>query len=262
MLLHITDTHLFADVAHTLKGVCPCDSFDAVLAHARRRFPVPEAVILGGDMAQDECAATYRLIAAKLSGWQVPFMLTPGNHANIGELDAALIPALRSISAYSDHLRSGNWQVITLNSSAPGMVAGFLADDELVRLEHLLAAGRAEHVLVALHHHPIPVASRWLDEIGLGNRQRLWEVIGRFPQVRALLCGHIHQAFDAGFRGVRVLGTPSTCFQFRPGRDDFALDRLSPGYRWLDLRADGTIRTGIERVSGFIPDDLGNNIPY
>jgi len=261
-LLHITDTHVYADAATLLKGIAPHDSVAAVLAHARRKFPSPDAIILGGDMAQDEAAATYLHIADMLQGWQAPFMVTPGNHANITGLNNYLIPALAAYSGYSDNLQLPRWQVITLNSHAPGKVAGLLGDDELAKLDRLLAEARPGHTLIALHHHPVPVASRWLDQIGLDDRQQFWHIIDRHKHVRAVLCGHIHQEYDGMYNHVRVLGTPSSCVQFRPRLDDFALDNVSPGYRWLELQPDGGIDTGVERIDGFIPADLENNTPY
>jgi len=261
-LLHITDTHLYADSATLLKGISPQQSFAAVLAQARQQFPSPDGIILGGDMAQDEADATYLRIADMLQGWQAPFMLTPGNHANITGLNHQLIPALAAHSGYSDHLQMQHWQVITLNSHAAGQVAGWLGDDELAKLDRLLAAAQPAHTLIALHHHPVPVASRWLDQIGLDDRQRFWHVVDRHKHVRAVLCGHIHQAFDGMHKHVRVLGTPSSCIQFRPRQENFALDSVSPGYRWLELQPDGSINTAVERIDGFIPPDLENNTPY
>jgi Icc protein len=261
-LLHITDMHLYADSAAVLKGISPQESFAAVLAHAQGRFPSPGAILLGGDMAQDEASATYLRIADMLQGWQAPFMVTPGNHANITALNNNLIPALAAHSGYSDSLQLQHWQVITLNSHAQGKVAGLLGDDELAKLDRLLAEAWPRHTLIALHHHPVPIASRWLDEIGLDDRQQLWHIIDRYTHVKALLCGHIHQEFDSVHNHVRVIGTPSSCVQFRPRHDGFALDGVSPGYRWLKLQPDGGIDTGVERVDGFIPVDLENNTPY
>jgi len=261
-LLHITDAHLYADSATSLKGIPPEESFASVLASAQQKFPSPDAVILGGDMAQDEEIATYLRIAEMLQGWRAPFMITPGNHANIKALHNNLIPALASHSGYSDSLQLQYWQVITLNTHVPGKVAGLLGDDELAKLDHLLADARPRHTLIALHHHPVSIASRWLDQIGLDDRQQLWHIIDQHVHVRAVLCGHIHQEFDSVYNHVRVLGTPSSCVQFRPGYDNFALDNISPGYRWLELHPDGGIDTSVERIDGFIPPDLENNTPY
>jgi Icc protein len=41
------------------------------------------------------------------------------------------------------------------------------------------------------------------------------------------------------------MSSPSTCTQFRPNSDDFALDVRPPGYRWLDLTANGKIQTKV-----------------
>jgi len=45
------------------------------------------------------------------------------------------------------------------------------------------------------------------------------------------------------------MATPSTSIQFKPMTADFALDPQPPGYRWLELQADGHINTGIERLA-------------
>jgi len=261
-LLHISDFHLFTDPRSQIKGLCSNDSLQAVLAHARTRFADPDLVILGGDLAQDEQVSTYQRLAGLLADWQAPFMVTPGNHANYSALRQTLIPALESISSYVEHLDLGGWRVIALNSHEQGSIGGLLAESELARLEQLLAASRDSHVLIALHHHPVPIGSSWLDAIALQNPDALWAVIDRHPQVRAVICGHIHQAFDAMRGSVRVLGSPSTCVQFQPRQDQFRLDGVSPGYRWLELLPDGAMRTGVERVDGFIPADLENDDPY
>ena len=47
---------------------------------------------------------------------------------------------------------------------------------------------------------------------------------------------------------VRVLTTPSTCFQFKPQTESFSLDDQSPGYRWINLYDDGSIKTEVARI--------------
>ena len=101
-----------------------------------------------------------------------------------------------------------------------------------------------------------------MDQISLANTDAFWTVVDKHPQVKAVLCGHIHQELDIMHGRVRVLGTPSTCIQFKPNSDRFRLDGLSPGYRWLDLLDSGRIDTGVERVAGFIPPDLNDNAFY
>ena len=41
------------------------------------------------------------------------------------------------------------------------------------------------------------------------------------------------------------MSTPSTCLQFLPNSDSFAVDSRPPGYRWVDLMANGRIDTEV-----------------
>jgi 3',5'-cyclic-AMP phosphodiesterase len=70
-------------------------------------------------------------------------------------------------------------------------------------------------------------------------------VIDRHPSVRAVLGGHVHQAFEGRHGDVRVLATPSTCAQFTPRTERCVMDLRPPGYRWLELWPDGTLRTEV-----------------
>ena len=77
-----------------------------------------------------------------------------------------------------------------------------------------------------------------------------------YPRVKYLLCGHIHQELDLDWNGRRLLATPSTCVQFKPHCSNFTLDTISPGWRTLELFADGTLQTQVRRLQGnrFHPD--------
>jgi Icc protein len=46
----------------------------------------------------------------------------------------------------------------------------------------------------------------------------------------------------------RVLGTPSTCFQFTPGSTEFRVNDTAPGYRLIELYADGRVESEVIRL--------------
>jgi Icc protein len=253
-VLHITDSHLYADTGKKLKNIQVESSFQQILSHARRHHANAELVILGGDMAQDERLETYQRLCSHLSDWSVPFLLSPGNHSNGNNLREALLGTLIRQQHWGQGIVMGNWHVISLDSSCRNEVAGDLSERELNRLKTLLKASRSEHVLLAVHHHPLPVQCAWLDQIMLRNAHDFWSVVDTSDRVRAVLHGHTHQQSETRRQQVRVLGSPSTCIQFKPHQEVFTLDVLQPGYRWLELREDGHIRTGVERIEGFHPD--------
>ena len=99
--------------------------------------------------------------------------------------------------------------------------------------------------------------------MALDNPAAFFRVIDRYPQVRGVLWGHVHQEFTGRRDQILLLGSPSTCIQFLPGSRAFAMDSLTPGFRWLELRADGRIDTGIRRVAAYPrPLDLSNRGGY
>jgi Icc protein len=98
----------------------------------------------------------------------------------------------------------------------------------------------------------VPGTSAWMRDIGLENGQEFFETIKMSSKVRSLVYGHIHQELDFEHEGVRCFCTPSTCIQFKPKVTSFSLDRVNPGYRSLQLYADGSIDSEVSRVSGEI----------
>lgn len=53
--------------------------------------------------------------------------------------------------------------------------------------------------------------------------------------------------------------TPSTCVQFKPFSDDFALDEEAPGFRVLHLQANGELKTKIYRAEN-VQQKINNEI--
>ena len=62
-------------------------------------------------------------------------------------------------------------------------------------------------------------------------------------KVRAAIFGHVHQAFEGAHESIQIIGTPSTCRQFKLASDEFALDDNPPAYRRVSLHSDGSVNT-------------------
>jgi Icc protein len=139
------------------------------------------------------------------------------------------------------------WQFVMLDSYDPGHVGGRLTPQELARLDAALASDES-HAMVCLHHHPIAMNSRWLDGIGLANADEFWRIIDAHSHVKAVVWGHVHQAYDGSRGSVRLFATPSTCAQFLPASDRYAIDLRPPAYRSFQLHADGGIETQVHWV--------------
>lgn len=241
-LLHLTDPHLHAARDSRMRGVQTDATLRAVIDMAFADPDPPEAVLATGDLVQDETRAGYERLRELLGGHGVPVYCLAGNHDAPALMAEVLGQPPFQCNGHSDH---GNWRLVMLSTHSPGDDGGRLAPADLERLAAALGAPGYAHALVCLHHHPVPMGSRWLDGVALRNGADFLEVLDRFDTIRAVVWGHVHQASERRRHGVRLLSTPATCAQFVPLSDDFALDARPPGFRWLDLQADGTIDTAV-----------------
>ena len=246
-VLQITDSHLKASASSTLLGVDTADSLRAVLAQALAE-QAPDAVIASGDLAHDPEPATYRRFEQALRDvYAGPVMYLAGNHDLSGPLAATL--------GTLDTLRLGSWAVIGFDTHRDHRTEAELDDVRRGALMARIGGWDAEHVLLVCHHHPLPVGCPWLDKDCIPLGFELLESCAAESRVRGLAFGHVHQEVRTEAAGLPVLGAPSTCFQFQPGSERFAIDRSPqsgrPGYRWLMLHPDGTLASRVRRVADY-----------
>jgi Icc protein len=256
LLVQISDSHMFAEAHATLLGMNTRDSLKRVIELVRAQQPQIDLILATGDLSQDGTLESYQQFRDLTRQLDAPARWIPGNHDE---------PQIMAVAAVQSTLLEpvvdiGNWRVTLLDSSVPGSVPGYLQDEQLQLLARSLSEAPERHHLVCLHHHPVSIGCAWMEPIGLRNPEAFFDVLDRFPQVRAVLWGHVHQEIDQLRNGVRLIASPSTCIQFEPGSEDFKVGEQAPGYRWLRLMPDGRLETGVERVTGFdFTVDYGSN---
>jgi Icc protein len=240
VLLQISDVHLRSAPGEKLLGVDTWDSVQAVLDQALAER-APDAVLVTGDVAHDpqpEVYARFReMLAERVPS---PSLILPGNH-----------DVLMAMGECGGQLDVGGWRVVAMDSHVDDEPAAEVDEAEVVRLKAACAAAEERHILVATHHPPVPVDCPWLDKDRIQNGPELIEWLAEHTTVRGIVFGHAHQTIETGLHGITLLGAPSTCFQFEPRSERFAVDGLKPGYRWLFLSPEGSIRSEVRRVEDY-----------
>jgi Icc protein len=246
-IVQISDLHVLPAPGEKLLGIDTGFYFNSVLEQALHEHPQPDLLLLTGDLAQTPIASSYRQIYAALEKVDIPAVCLPGNHDDY-ELMQQIFRG-KNIGCNKQTLLN-NWHIVCLNSQKPGTPGGHLTRDELARLENYLQTYPQHHTLIAVHHPCRSIGSRWMDAQQIDNGDAFLALLARFPQVRAITSGHIHQVINLQIGNLQIYSAPSTCFQFRPGSADFAIDKTAPGYRWFSLYPDGGIESGVSRLPG------------
>jgi len=245
-LWQFSDTHLSADEAAQLYGINCLSSLRRVFAMAMTAGGHAELALFTGDLVHDGSAEGYQRLATEIETLGVSACCLPGNHDDPAMMRKVLATA--NVSCDPDII-IGGWLIVMLDTTVAGSDSGWLSERELSRLVALLDRHPDKHVLLALHHPPLPTRMAWLDQgVTLDNPERLREIVECHENIRGVIWGHAHQAYYELRDGCAWAACPSTMAQFKPGVDEFTLDTLTAGFRYLDLYDDGSIVTDVIRL--------------
>lgn len=243
-LAQITDCHLMACAEATVSGVNVLHTLQQVIQTVVEQPEPLDLMVLTGDLTHHGEEAAYRLLLDQFASVSIPYYWLPGNH----DQNAAMLRV-----GPEEHLRTKqillpHWQVLLVDSHVDGEVGGLVSQSELTWLATALREYPTLFAAVFVHHHLLPVGSKWLDAQRIANAEQLLALFDNTPQLRLVCNGHVHQEWSQQRAQYWLLSSPSTCVQFRRNSDSFALEDSLPGYRRLTLYADGRFDTHIVRV--------------
>ncbi len=244
-VIQLTDLHYFSETGKIMEGVNTELSFGQTLKYAISQQPQTDLILLTGDLTQHPQLSAYQRIKKEVEKYRIKTVCLPGNHDNFTEMQQVFNE--NQINC-DKRTQLANWQIICLNSQITGSDGGYLVKDELTFLKDTLEKNSDLHTLIAVHHHSLPTNSQWLDTMTIKNKDEFFSIVNQYPQVKAITCGHIHQEMEIKHNNLLILGTPSTCFQFKPNCANYTLDDKGPGYRSLLLYPGGNIESKIYHI--------------
>jgi 3',5'-cyclic AMP phosphodiesterase CpdA len=175
-----------------------------------------DAILVTGDIADHGRPSEYAEARTILSA-PCPVLFLPGNHDERDAFRRGLLSGRATGApggaggpeAPLNQVHRVAGAVLALcDSVIPGQDGGYLADETLAWLDAVLSDNPGAPALVCLHHYPVPLHSEAADPIRLAGEDRLAAVLGRHPQVVAVLCGHAHTAAATMFAGRPLLVAP------------------------------------------------------
>lgn len=247
--VQISDTHIFANKQDALLGVNTWESLQAIVALLLKYQDEFDFIIHTGDLSQDQTPASYNHIAECLNVFKKPIYFVPGNHDDPAVMEKVFPQGEWRLDKT---IIRGNWQCVLLNSHQSHKVKGLINDEQLRFLENAIMKNPDKETVVFFHHHPLEIGCLWLDPLGVENSSLFWQSVKKFPQIKAIFFGHIHQEFAKEVNGIVCYGLPSTCIQFKPRCEHFELDKIPQGFRLTSLLPDGRIVTEVKRLAAYV----------
>lgn len=173
-------------------------------------------VLVAGDLADRGEVEAYHHLRERLSALTVPVHLTLGNHddraAYLSVFGTDLDDAQGRVSSTHD---AGDYRVILLDTSEPGLVGGRLCAGRLDWLAARLDEAADRPVIVVQHHHANPL-SLPVDEIILEDADRYVAVLKRHDDIRQVIAGHVHLPTTAFWRGIPMTTLAGSHYSVSP----------------------------------------------
>jgi 3',5'-cyclic AMP phosphodiesterase CpdA len=218
-LAHLSDTHLLADGKRQYDVIDPERGLLLALERIGRVRPVPEAIVVTGDLADLGEPAAYARVkelvepAAASIGAQVVWVM--GNHDERLAFSKELVGAASDAPQDAVH-DVGGLRIVSLDTSVPGYHHGELAPEQLAWLADVLATPAPHGTLLALHHPPLPTPMVPAEAVlELADQHLLADVL-RGSDVRSILAGHLHYSTYSTFAGIPVSVASASCYTLDP----------------------------------------------
>lgn len=197
VLAHVSDVHIDGserNTARTRRVMAYVDGLDVA------------AVVVTGDIADNGAEEEYAIARAELKT-RHPTVICPGNHDDRTAFRKVLLDGADDAGAINQVIRVPGASIVLCDSSIPGRPDGLLDEPTLTWLDATLAAEPGP-VFVGMHHPPVALGVPYVDGIGLGEPARLAALLGKYPQVVAVLVGHAHTGAATTFAGRPLLVAP------------------------------------------------------
>ncbi|WP_016954860.1 metallophosphoesterase family protein [Catenovulum agarivorans] len=246
-LLQITDCHLKVDKGTLFHDINPYQRLAKCLDYAYQKQANSAnnvgAILLTGDLVQDEVASSYQQLVELVNQyqWQVPICLVPGNH-DVPEL---FTEAKQAIGAHNQPLlKIANWQIVLFDSyAADGKGAGKVDEVQVDNIYQLLKTHQADYLLAVLHHHLTPYGG-FIDKYPLQDSQYFYNWLdeqakSKQNKLKAIVHGHVHST-DCKYLAITpVFAGIASCLQFVHATE--ALNTKEFGLSQIQLFEDGRV---------------------
>lgn len=204
VLAQISDPHIRAD------SEAPTLALKRALNGARAYGAA--AVLLTGDLVNDEKPSEYVALLRALADAPAPLYVLPGNHDDRALMrdtfaDHRYLPRGENLSYVVNDFPV---RIVAVDQIVPGQTHGEFTPELAAWLDAALAAAPDKPTLVALHHPPFATHDLLFDRIGLHHDGRFAEVIARHRQVQRIVCGHHHRVVIGQVAHAPAIVAPST----------------------------------------------------
>jgi 3',5'-cyclic-AMP phosphodiesterase len=203
---------------------------DQVIRQLSTMSPRPDMLLATGDLVDRGDSGSYRRLKNALENCPFPVHYCMGNHDLRDHFrewfpDVPMADGFVQFEVESDALR-----ILVLDTLEEGRHGGAFCGVRADWLKARLAEKPDRPTMIVMHHPPVEVGIEWMNT----HPEEPWvtrfaDAIAGHSQIVGIVCGHLHRAISAGWKGTTVSICPSTAPQV--ALDLVAIDPEQPDGR-------------------------------
>jgi len=216
LIAQLSDPHVKSPGQLLYDRIDTAGYLERAVAHVLRLDPLPDLMIMTGDLVDGGKAEEYALLRRLLAPLPMPVYVIPGNHDAREPLRAAFadkgfFPA-EGFLQYA--VEDQPVRLLALDTLVEGKPYGELCEERLAWLDARLGEQGDKPVMLFMHHPPFECGIDAFDHARLqhGDR-RLAELVRRHGTVERAVCGHVHRPIQVRWAGTMASIAPSTAHQ-------------------------------------------------
>tara|TARA_B100001750_G_scaffold208650_1_gene187724 strand:+ start:505 stop:1239 length:735 start_codon:yes stop_codon:yes gene_type:complete len=240
-LIQITDLHLTENKKTKVKEWSTHESFERIVAFIEKNES-PDFIVASGDISNDGTEKSYIAYQKAIERFKKPVYTILGNHddhKNFRTIFGTKFPLIEKITL------SETWLMIAIDSTSVNRESGYITKQQIYSLRKLIENNNDKNIFICLHHQPIKMGF-WIDQVGLDDSDNFIASIINQSNIKAVIWGHVHYESESALGPIKMLSTPSTCYQFCGNTQK--PDTKRPGYRKINLFKSGKIETKVVRI--------------
>ena len=211
LIAQITDTHIKAPGKLSYGKVDTSQNLEQCIGHINALLPRPDVVLVTGDITDFGRPEEYHQAGLLLNQLTMPYFVISGNHdlpdAMRIEFDEHRYLPVDGFVHYV--IEDYPVRMIGLDTQVVGKPYGLMCQQRLDWLEQQLLADPERPTLVFMHHHPFDTGIEHMDAQNCRNGEALGSLVEQHPQIKYILCGHVHRQVEVAWHGTLVAIGPS-----------------------------------------------------
>lgn len=189
----------------------------AAIEHVLRLDPLPDCVVVTGDLADCGRAEEYALVAELLALLPMPVFAIPGNHDRRDEMRKGLADVCGASWRSPDFLdfacHDFPVRLIGLDTNIPGEEGGRITADQEDWLAGELADGAGAPAIIFMHHPPFATGIDGMDAMMCDVAPSFVRLIRAHDEIERVACGHYHRPIVRRWAGTLGLVAPGVAHQ-------------------------------------------------